>query len=193
MGKSPRLFLEKTSEEKLMTIYSAFKHRFTTDSELIEILLGLKTIISEYGAIENLFTNAYKKTDIFNAMKAMSEAVKCRCSLPNHSMVPSPDRNSACKRLWLFLRWMVRKDNVDPGGWKDVLKKDLIVPVDTHMFRIAKMLGLTKRNQADMKSAVEITQGFAVINPEDPVRYDFCLTRFGIHPEISIIGNIYST
>jgi uncharacterized protein (TIGR02757 family) len=84
--------------------------------------------------------------------------------------------------LNLYLRWMVRRDRVDPGPWRTVARARLVVPLDTHMFRIARALGLTRRRQADLKTAVEITQAFALHSPRDPVRYDFCLTRLGINP-----------
>jgi uncharacterized protein (TIGR02757 family) len=79
---------------------------------------------------------------------------------------------------------MVRKDAVDPGGWSTVSPRDLIVPVDTHMHSTAKRLGFTQRNQADLKTALEITKAFRIICPEDPVRYDFSLTRQGIRRDL---------
>ena len=98
------------------------------------------------------------------------------------SLLSSPEDGSACKRLNLYLRWMVRRDRVDPGPWRTVPRSKLVVPLDTHMFRIARALGLTRRRQANLATAVEITRGFARYSPRDPVRYDFCLTRLGINP-----------
>ena len=77
---------------------------------------------------------------------------------------------------------MVRRDKVDPGPWQKVPQSKLVVPLDTHMFRIARSLGLTRRRQANLRTAVEITRAFAGHSPRDPVRYDFCLTRLGINP-----------
>jgi uncharacterized protein (TIGR02757 family) len=100
--------------------------------------------------------------------------------------VPSPVGGSACKRLNLFLRWMVRQDGVDPGGWDNVPQSKLIVPVDTHMHRICLRLGLTTRKQANMATALEITEGFRALAPDDPVRYDFSLTRLGIRRDADL-------
>jgi uncharacterized protein (TIGR02757 family) len=75
---------------------------------------------------------------------------------------------------------MVRSDAVDPGGWNDISPAKLIVPLDVHMFRIATQIGLTCRRQTDMTTALAITEGFRRWVPDDPVRYDFALTRFGI-------------
>jgi len=91
-----------------------------------------------------------------------------------------PEKGSACKRMNLFLRWMVRKDRVDPGGWADVPVSKLIVPLDTHMHKISLQLGFTSKKQANLQAALEITNGFKKLVPEDPVKYDFSLTRFGI-------------
>ena len=96
------------------------------------------------------------------------------------SLLSDPARGSACKRHHLFLRWMVRQDDIDPGGWTLVLPRKLIVPVDVHMHRVGVRLGFTQRKQADAKTALEITDGFRRMSPDDPVKYDFALTRPGI-------------
>ena len=100
-----------------------------------------------------------------------------------------PDKGSACKRLNLFLRWMVREDNVDPGGWNQVPASMLIIPLDTHMHRIGHSFQLTSRKQADMRTALEITKAFREMSPQDPVRYDFSLTRLGIRNDMRRLEN----
>ena len=100
-----------------------------------------------------------------------------------NSLLPLPEKKSACRRLSLFLRWMVREDRVDPGGWQEVPPRKLIVPVDTHMYRICIQLHLTERRSAGMPTAIEITRAFREIEPEDPVRYHFALTRLGIRKD----------
>jgi uncharacterized protein (TIGR02757 family) len=95
-------------------------------------------------------------------------------------LLASPTRNSACKRLNLFLRWMVRHDEVDVGLWKSIDKAKLIVPVDVHMSRLCRILGLYRQKTVSLPAAVEITESFARIAPADPVRYDFALSRIGI-------------
>ncbi|MFW6062129.1 MAG: DUF2400 family protein [Planctomycetota bacterium] len=98
--------------------------------------------------------------------------------------MPDPSRGSACKRLLLWLRWMVRRDAVDPGDWRGVPASKLVIPLDVHMHRITRLLGFTRRKQANLATAMEVTAGFARLCPADPVRYDFALTRFGIHPDM---------
>ena len=89
-------------------------------------------------------------------------------------------RGSACKRLNLFLRWMIRADGVDPGGWNMISASKLLIPLDVHMHRFSILLGLTERRHADLKTAREITESMKVFSPVDPVKYDFALTRLGI-------------
>ena len=95
-------------------------------------------------------------------------------------LLPRPTAGSACKRLNLFLRWMVRNDDVDAGLWKSIDKTRLIVPVDVHIARLCRILGLYSRKTASLSTAVKITESFAEIEPADPVKYDFALTRIGI-------------
>jgi len=120
---------------------------------------------------------------IFPALSAFTRKLSICADDNLKSLVPSPTGGSACKRLNLFLRWMVRSDEVDPGGWENVSASKLIVPVDTHMHKICHLLGLTTRRQADMRAATEITSAFRSIAPTDPVRYDFSLTRLGIRKD----------
>ena len=100
-------------------------------------------------------------------------------------LVPSPAGGSACKRLFLFLKWMVRRDDVDPGGWTLLSPADLIIPLDVHMFRLCSALGLTARKSPDLKAALEVTEVFRSVLPSDPLKYDFVLTRFGIRSEMN--------
>jgi uncharacterized protein (TIGR02757 family) len=95
-------------------------------------------------------------------------------------LLAGPAGGSACKRLNLFLRWMVRKDDVDLGLWKSVDKAKLIVPVDVHIGRLCRILGMYTHRTISLASAIEITESFAQIEPADPVKYDFALSRIGI-------------
>ena len=95
-------------------------------------------------------------------------------------LLAQPADGSACKRLNLFLRWMVRDDDVDAGLWKSIDCAKLIVPVDVHMARLCGILGLHKSKTANISTALEITKSFADIEPNDPVKYDFALSRIGI-------------
>ncbi len=182
MNPSPAEFLDGVTEKALFRIFGNFKHRFTTCRELVEMLLGIQRVVAEYGSLHACVAGPLKKKEpstIIPGLCALVDALLPTAS-PCSSLLPLPERGSACKRLHLFLRWMVRSDDVDPGGWKDISASLLCVPLDTHMQRICRSLGMTARKQADMKTVEEVTAAFRRLNPEDPVRYDFVLTRLGM-------------
>jgi uncharacterized protein (TIGR02757 family) len=107
-------------------------------------------------------------------------------------LLADPAGGSACKRWMLFLRWMVRRDAVDPGGWEAVGARRLVIPLDVHIKRICTRLGLTRRRQADLRTALEITDAFRCIEPDDPVKYDFALARLGIRRDADV-GDFLAT
>ena len=188
MGKSPSAFLEKNSESQIHAAFSTFKHRFTTGEDLARLLCGTRRALRKHGSLQNAFLSCYSTEDE-TLLPALSGFSRKLCALfPNctSSLLPSPENGSACKRLNLMLRWLVRSDAVDPGGWEHVPKSKLLVPLDTHMFRIAGELGFHARKSANLNAALEITDAFAHFSPDDPVKYDFALTRFGIHPFFNI-------
>lgn len=186
MVPSPRSFLEKASRQYIKDTFFEFRHRFTSGEELAELLIGIKCVTQQYGSLYQCFRRHLNNKDetVIHALASFTEELRGSSDGKYNSLLPSPSKGSACKRLNLFLRWMVRRDAVDLGGWDHVSPARLIVPLDTHMHRIGLELGLTKRRQANMKTALEITRSFRVMAPEDPVRYDFALTRLGIRPDI---------
>jgi len=186
--QSPSDFLKRSSMRSLLRTFSDFGHRFTAGEELAAMLYAIKRIINRYGSIEGCFNAGFKDDDdtILPALSAfVAECVRAGAGRPS-SLLASPSGGSACKRLNLYLRWMVRRDEIDPGGWERIPPSKLVVPLDTHMFRICRALGFTRRRRADLRSAIEVTEAFREIAPEDPVRYDFTLTRFGIRKDLDI-------
>lgn len=187
MQPSPSTFLNHASRELLLHTFAEFKHRFTTGEELASMLLGIKGVIDQYGSLYTCFIAGLDNDDtVLPAISAFVKELTVGTDGRHNSLLPSPIKGSACKRQNLFLRWMVREDDVDPGGWGRVLASKLVVPLDTHMHRICLALNLTKRKQADMRTALEITAAFRTISPDDPVRYDFALTRLGIRNEADL-------
>lgn len=183
---SPRSFLETATDREVARILPDFKHRFTPGSEVAALLLAVKRALAERGSLEALFSAGVGMKDetILPALTVFVDRLRALAGGAQAcpSLLSSPADGSACKRLNLFLRWMVRRDQVDPGPWRSVSRARLVVPLDTHLHRISRQLRLTDRKQADLKTALEITRGFAGFNPRDPVRYDFSLTRLGINP-----------
>ena len=96
-------------------------------------------------------------------------------------LFPDPEGGSACKRMNMYFRWMIRKnDGIDFGMWKHIPSSILVMPVDVHVARIARMFGLTLRKNPDWKMAEEITKTLKKLDPDDPVKYDFSLCRYGM-------------
>ncbi len=184
----PSVFLKISSPTKIRNLFPDFKHRFTTGREVSSLLLSARSVISKQGSLYNCFRSCAKTNDqtIIPSLTKFVSILKEKAHEIESHLLPSPQNGSACKRLNLYLRWMVRKDRVDPGGWDEIEQKKLIIPLDTHMYKIGQALGFTNRRQADLKTAIEITEGFKLFSPEDPVRYDFALTRFGIRDELDM-------
>ena len=189
MGDSPFEFVGGFDGRKRAKLKD-FKHRFTTGDDISDLLVLLKRILERYGSIEKFFVQGYNPGDK-NIIGALSKF--CDLLLDMHAaehngqtngglkyLLVSPAGGSACKRLNLFLRWMVRDDDVDTGLWKSIDKAKLIVPVDVHMSRLCRILGFYDHKTVSLKTAIKITESFAEIEPADPVKYDFALSRIGI-------------
>ncbi len=189
MEMQPRSFLLEHSPEEIRRKFADFSYRFTKGPEMAAFLIGLRRLLQDFGSIETAFkeigNSSVPPSDIVQQLSLFVGQILYYAGLERSYLLPDPRKKSACKRLFLFLRWMVRTDQVDPGGWTCISPKDLVIPLDTHMFNISKDLGFTARKQANLKTAIEITEAFRKLSPEDPVKYDFVLTRFGIRRELS--------
>ncbi|HNW45728.1 MAG TPA: TIGR02757 family protein [Elusimicrobiales bacterium] len=180
MGPSPAAWLEKADKALIKKTFSAFKHRFTTGAELAVFLLNIKAARAEHGSLEKLFLQGCEPgaATVENAIYAFINKFNSLGCAP--SLTPCPELKSSFKRVNLFLRWMVRKDAVDPGVWRGVSPAGLLIPLDTHMRQVSMRMGITARKDTSMRTAAEITAFFRKISPADPVKYDFSLTRAGI-------------
>lgn len=189
IGKSPYKFtldFNQTHRKKLQL----FKHRFTTGNDISDLLTVLRVILIKHGNIKNFFLSGYSKSDenIIPALTYFCDSLlnihtqrgKKESSRGLKYLLVSPSNGSACKRLNLFLRWMVRKDDVDTGLWKSIDASKLIVPIDVHMGRLCRILGFHDNKTISLKTAIRITEIFSKIEPDDPVKYDFALSRIGI-------------
>ncbi len=190
MGESPYQFVLDFNLAKRKKLQS-FKHRFNTGNDISDLFELLRKVLKEYGSIEKYFLQGYDVSHK-NIIPALS--IFCDSLLKIHKseyngktnrgleyLLVSPSRGSACKRMNLFLRWMVRDDEVDSGIWKSVVAKaKLVVPIDVHIGRLSGFLGFHDKKVISLKTAIEITNHFAEIEPADPVKYDFALSRIGI-------------
>lgn len=182
LGEAPAAFCRDESPRALASAFRGFRHRWIDGGDMASLLAGAGWAVREHGSLGDLFLSGLETRDddvvpaaarFVSRLRGMSGGFK-------PCLLPSPASGSACKRLNLFLRWMVRRDAVDPGLWSGIPASLLVVPLDTHMHRISRRLALTARETADLKTARAITGAFRTISPEDPVKYDFALTRLGI-------------
>lgn len=187
LGPSPRSFLLAADRPSLTERFRGFRHRFTDEEELVDLLFALGALIRDRGSLERAFADGLSPQGRSHlALVPFVGLIRSRTGGRPNSLLADPSGGSACKRLHLFLKWMVRCDAVDPGGWTVLRPASLVVPLDTHMHRIGLELGLTARRQADLKAALEMTEAFALVCPDDPARYDFVLTRFGIRSDLAM-------
>ena len=171
-----------------------FRHRFHGARDASALLYAIASVRAEAGSVRAFFEREQREDDpdvagLLSRVVARLLALDYRPvlgtrRLPEGSPVrfffPDPAAGSACKRWNLYLRWMVRKDRLDFGLWPGVSTRRLVIPTDTHIHRIARRLGLTRRATADWKAAREITDALSRFDPEDPVRFDYALCRIGI-------------
>jgi uncharacterized protein (TIGR02757 family) len=167
-------------EVKLQDTY----YRFQNTKDIQEVFKTLHLVKKE-GSLENIFLQGYKKNhDVIEGLKVLLEffyeinPYRSRGYEFLLGKIPTK-MQSPYKRWNMFFRWMVRKDKLDLGLWTKVDKKDLLLPLDTHTFRVGRHLGLVKRKTYDFSAVLEITQNLRKFDPSDPVKYDFALYRIG--------------
>jgi uncharacterized protein (TIGR02757 family) len=183
----PHKFISNISVNKNLS--TNFVHRFYSTKDILHLFQLLNLAYDEYGSLKNLFLSGYRESDSntknaitnfsnYFLQKAHQEFKELSSGLK--FMFPLPKKGSACKRINLFLRWMVRKDELDFGLWKEIPTSKLIIPVDTHVARICKQFKLTKRKNVSWKMAEEITENLKKFDPDDPVKYDFAICHIGM-------------
>jgi len=182
LGDSPHGQLLDRCPNSISDQFRGFRYRVTSDVQMAGLLVGIRRLVQEHGSLNASFLHHLSPGDS-DVVPALSGFVRELCLASGqelYHLLPHPERGSACKRLMLYLRWMVRCDAIDPGGWSGLRPSQLVIPLDTHMHQMALRLRLTRRRQANLRTALEITQAFRRFAPDDPLRYDFALTRPGI-------------
>lgn len=193
LGSNPAGFLEASSDSEVHHALKGFVHRVYVGADVAQVLIGVRDLRRAHGSIHTAFTHfanddvvlvptfASSHTRLYRGLLGFGVALRGE----GHGrglqhLVPDVSKGSACKRLLLYLRWMCRpNDGVDLGLFT-FPTAELLIPVDTHVHRIATNLGLTKRSDASFRTAIEITSALAKFDREDPVRFDFALCHLGI-------------
>jgi len=189
IGNKPYEFTINFAKRKDKKFLKGLNYRFNTEDDLADLFHALQCAVEEHGSLKNLFLKGYK-TDSENIIEALSHFTSYLSSYSNrlnrdernyfNYLLPNPTNKSTCKRMNLFLRWMIRKDKIDTGLWAEVSKSRLIMPVDVHVARVSKKLKLVNRKSVDLKFALELTETLKKFDKDDPVKYDFSLCHIGI-------------
>jgi len=192
LGKAPARAIDRLDTARTIEALGDFKHRFNNAADVACLLVFLREMRRAEGSVEGFFAPGGVVTDVRSALESFVErslalprdGIYGSGTLPADAGVrfffPSPKDGSACKRISLFLRWMVRSDSVDPGGWTCVPRSRLLIPLDAHIINISRRARLTRRISPGWKMAEDITATLRACDPEDPVKYDFALHRMGL-------------
>jgi len=186
LSTKPAKTLLKANDSDYFEFAKGIDYRFAKEKQVGIFLMHVSRVLKRFGSLKQAFMVGYRKSHMFidglfslatelrrNEQGQMSDEVKV--------FVPDPQKNSAMKRLCMFSRWMVRRDFPDFGLWQEVEPRELIVPLDTHVFRVMRFLGLLKGARSpSMKTAIQATAILRQISPDDPLRYDFALAHLGI-------------
>ncbi|WP_426757396.1 TIGR02757 family protein [Myxococcus sp. Y35] len=192
MGDSPAAFVRALDVRGTRKLLTGFVYRFNVGTDVAVLLMGMGRVLREQGSLEALFVQGLQSRGTLHGaldhfttalravpMEALRAALGPERGL--HHLLPSPLGGGAAKRLNLFLRWMVRgPDTVDFGIWTRVPAAALLVPLDTHIGRISRHLGLTRRSDLTWRTAEEVTAALRALDADDPVRYDFALCHYGM-------------
>ena len=173
-------------KEKDRKAFLNFKHRTFQATDTLYFLEFLQTFFKENDSLENAFAQ-HLTPDCVNVEKALIGFHEMFFALPDaphrtKKHIATPARKSSCKRLNMFLRWMVRQDDkgVDFGIWKKIKPHQLLMPLDVHVDRVGRRLKLLERKQTDWKTVIELTENLKVFDAKDPVKYDFALFGIGV-------------
>jgi uncharacterized protein (TIGR02757 family) len=195
LGPSPVRTIATFDPRQDMRRMKGFYHRFNTSRDLAVFLWIIRRSLEDYGSLEAAFSSGISAgdSDVSDALNHFSEVLlgfgheqfyprgELQRRVGVRFFFPSPQQGSACKRMNLYLRWMVRpEDGIDCGVWTKVKPRQLVIPLDTHIARISGYIGLTNMQTPGWRMAVDITQSLRRLHSDDPVRYDFALCHLGI-------------
>lgn len=195
IGSTPADFVDQFESARYRQQLTGFKHRFNTADDLAALLWAIKQMREQYGSIEQFFCR-FHQVDALTVEAGLNGFCAAILGFDYRSITgseylspessyrflfPAPAGGSACKRLCMFLRWVTRPaDGIDLGLWRGVRPAQLIIPVDRHIERISRLVGLTGRRTPDWKMACEITAALRRYDSDDPIKYDFSICHLGI-------------
>ena len=201
-GPEPAAYVRRFDARRDAAAFDGIVHRWTRSRDIVALLWLMRQMIDRAGSIEGFFLEGYDAgaDDVEGALgsfsaRAMALDLKAAYgragsgpALGVRYFFPRPSAGSGCKRLNLFLRWMVRRDALDLGVWRRVSPSKLVVPLDTHVIRVGRCLRLTRYTSPGWRMARDITASLRALDPDDPVKYDYSLCHLGMrHPKLSTL------
>lgn len=182
MNNQPLEFILNFNPNEL----KGFNYRFAKDYDIIEVFLILNKLYKEDGGLKVLFEYGY---GLDNSILTMFQTVvdyfysntKNSVGMGFYHLIPNPKNGGAMKRMNMFLRWMVRKGSVDLGIWDFMSTSELLIPIDVHVSRLSREMGLLTRNCDNFKSVMELTENLKKLDPNDPVKFDFAIFGLGVN------------
>jgi len=192
MGKRPAAFLVAFRGVREGAAFSNIGYRFSRSADIVAFLDALAACLRDHGSLEKAFfyhdnpddrTVGTGLSGLMASLRQQWEKQGLGSGSPSRGflhLLPTPAGGGAAKRACLFLRWVVRRHDIDLGLWRSVAPSRLVIPLDTHIRRVAQCLGLTRRKSPNWNMAVDITDGLRCMDPEDPLKYDFPLCHLGM-------------
>ncbi|MGM0444551.1 MAG: TIGR02757 family protein [Fibrobacterota bacterium] len=185
---APTDFIRNTTHADKCARLDSVVHRFNRGVDIALLMSSLKEILTKFGSCRNLYTHcrdgrSSQKETLIEFSRALRRAAPDPADRgrPFRYLLPSPETGSPCKRLNMYLRWMIRADDgIDLGLWKDCSPAHLVIPLDVHVIRTARRLRMTRRKSPSWAMAEEITAKLAACDPADPLRFDFALCHWGM-------------
>lgn len=182
MNNQPLEYVLNFDEKSL----KGFNYRFAKDFDIIEVFKILQKLYKEDGGLKSLFEYGY---GIDKTISTMFQAVcdyfysniKSEVAMGFYHLIPNPQNGGAMKRMNMYLRWMVRKPPVDLGVWEFIPTSELLIPLDVHVARLSREMGLLNRSSNDFKAVLELSKNLKAFAPEDPVKFDFAIFGLGVN------------
>lgn len=163
-------------------ILNNFNYRFGTVEDFAQVFAIMRQLYSKDGGLEELFKFGYNsKNSMFSTVTDYFYSRAENAGQGFYFMIPNPQKGGAMKRMCMFLRWMIRKGPVDLGIWNFMPQSELYIPLDTHVARLSREMGLLKRNSNDFKAVIELTENLRKLDPQDPIKYDFAMFGYGVN------------
>ncbi len=175
----PAAFVTAFDDARAATL-DGILYRWNRAEDFVLLFRVLRTVYERHGSLGALFAPGPAAASLGGAIDVLRALAPDDAPRGFRTWLAHPADGSACKRWLMLLRWMVRRDGMDLGVWTHLAPRDLVIPLDTHVMRLSRFLGLTRRNDASWRTAEEVTAALRRIDPEDPVRFDFALAHLGI-------------